>query len=109
MVARKDIASLVGHESWHLFDLLELNGCQDWLLSPTSTWHVNPEYKVLEDFTRELTVVNDLTERGIHLATDFINRVQSEEQHDALFQTVEFFQSIVQDSSKLSKESFKLC
>ena len=108
-VARKNMASLVGHESWHLFDLLELNGSQDWLLSPTSTWDVNPAYKVLENFTRDLTVVNDLAERGIHLATDFINRVQSEEQRDALFQTVEFFRSIVKNSSKLSKKSFKLC
>ena len=60
-------------------------------------------YKVLDDFTRQLTVVNDLAERGIHLATDFVNRVQSEEQRDALFQIVEFFWSKVENSTKLSK------
>ena len=49
------------------------------------------EYKVLDDFTRQLTVVNDLAERGIHLVTDFVYREQSEEQLDALIQIVEFF------------------
>ena len=109
IAARKDMASLVGIESWLLFDLLELKGNQDWMLLPTSTWHVNPQYKVLDDFTRQLTVVNDLAERGIHLATDFVNRVQSEEQRDALFQIVEFFWSKVKNSTKLSKESLKSC
>ena len=46
-------------------------------------------------FTRNLTVVNDLAERGIHLATDYIKRVESEEQRAALFQVVEEFRGRV--------------
>ena len=54
---------------------------------------------------RNLVVVNDLAERGIHLATDFIKRVDSEEQRGALSQVVDF-SGRVKDTSKAS---LKLC
>ena len=57
-------------------------------------------------FANNLTVVNDLAERGIHLATEYINRVQSEEQRQALFQVVEEFRDRVQDTGKTN---LKLC
>ena len=75
-VARQNMASLIGPESWLVFDLLQLLGPQDWLLTPPSTWKQAPSFKALQDFTRKLTVVNDLAERGCHLATEFINRVR---------------------------------
>ena len=52
-----------------------------------------------------MTVVNDLAERGCHLATEFINRVESDEQREALFQTVEDFRAKVPNTNK---ENLKL-
>ena len=60
----------------------------------------------LEEFVRKLTIVNDLAERGCHLATNFINRVESEEQREALFQVVEEFRGRVKD---INKSSLKHC
>ena len=73
----EDMSYLVGYESWLIFDL---QVSQDWLLHPASDWHFSPELNKLLAFTNNLVVVNDLTERGVHLATDFIKRVESEEQ-----------------------------
>ena len=77
-----------------MFNILQLNGSQDWLLFPTIPWSLSPEYKVLEKFIRNLLVVNDLAEKGVHLihlifhfrlASDCNNRVQSKDQRVALF------------------------
>ena len=97
---------LIEKESWLVFDLLKLSGAQDWLLTPVSDWHLSPDYIKLEKLTRNLVVVNDLAERGIHLATDFIKRVDSEDQRGALFQVVEDFRGRVKDTTKAS---LKLC
>ena len=105
-IARANMAVLVGPESWLLFNLLEFIGDQDWLLASASTWHLSKNYTKLQEFARNLTVVNDLAERGIHLATDYIRRVESEEQRQALFQVVEEFRGRVQDTTK---SSLKLC
>jgi hypothetical protein len=99
-VTRKDMSYLVGPESWVIFDLLGLSGPQDWLLAPASTWHTVSGFLMLEKFAEHLVVVNDLAERGIHLASDFIKRVESEEQRNALFQVVEDFRARVKDCTK---------
>ena len=105
-VTRQNMSVLIQPESWLVFDLLKLSGSQDWLLTPISDWSLSPDYIKLEKLTRNLVVVNDLAERGIHLATDFIKRVDSEEQKDALFQVVEDFRGRVKDKTKAS---LKLC
>ena len=103
---RENISMLIGPGSWLVFDLLNLPGPQDWLLTPTSEWHLSPDYLKLDTFSSNLVIVNDLAERGIHLATDFINRVESDEQREALFQVVEDFRGRVKDTTKAS---LKLC
>ena len=120
---------MAGPESWLVFDLLELSSAQDWLLAPPPTSRTTPSCRYntvpgstmiqvqvqvqvmqwsnkLQLFTSNHTVVNDLAERGIHLATDFIRRVESEEQRHALFQVVEELRGRVQDTTKAS---LKLC
>ena len=103
---RQNMSVLIEMESWLVFDLLKLSGSQDWLLTPVSEWHLSPDYMKLEKLTRNLVVVNDLAERGIHLATDFIKRVDSEEQRGVLFQVVEDFRGRVKNTTKTS---LKLC
>ena len=78
--ARLDMGSLVSSESWLVFDLLEMTGKQDWLTSPAATWDQSADFLILKEFSLHLVVVNDLAEQGIHLATDYVNRVGSEEQ-----------------------------
>ena len=104
-VCREDMSSLVGTESWLIFNLLGLKQPQDWLLASVSTWQEVPQFKTLQTFRRHLVVVNDLAERGIHLASDYINQVESEEQRNALFQVVEEFRSRVKGCTK---DSLKL-
>ena len=104
--ARHNMASLIGPESWLLFDLFDMDGPQDWLLAPAASWHLSPCYRKLEGFAKNMVVVNDLAERGCHLATEFVNRVESEEQRQALFQVVEEFRGRVKDTTK---SSLKLC
>ena len=103
---RTSMADLIGPESWLLFELFDLEGPQDWLLAPSCTWHLSPNFIKLEEFAKTLVVVNDLAERGCHLATEFINRVQDEEQRQALMQHVEDFRKKVKN---LNKENLKLC
>ena len=107
--ARQDMSTLVDSSSWLVFDILELTGHQDWLLEPAFNWHLAPEFKQLEVFTSNLVVVNDLAERGIHLASSFIKRVESEEQREALFQVVEDFWKRVDFSKDVVKASLKKC
>ena len=104
--ARQDMDIFVGPESWLIFDLLGLTGPQDWLLIPASQWPLFHEFRSLQSFGSNLVVVNDLAERGIHLATDFVSRVRSEEQRTALFQVVENYRGRVK---KVTKGSLKLC
>lgn len=104
--ARFRLADFIGPASWLLFDLCGLQGPQDWLLAPSCNWHLSTSFKQIEEFANKLVVVNDLAERGCHLATEFINRVESEEQREALFQSVEDFRAKVPNDNK---ENLKLC
>ena len=57
-------------------------------------------------FVLNQTVCNDIAERGVHLMTDFINKAESEEQREALFQCVEYHRNLVKGTTK---EYLKLC
>ena len=63
--------SLFTFESWLGFNILQLNGSQVLLLVPTTNC------KVLEEFIRNLLIMNDLVEQEIHLASDCNNCAQS--------------------------------
>ena len=84
------LASMVTVHSWAIFNRLGLKGPNDWLLAPSSLWYLFTEYCKLEDFVRNLTVVNDIAERGCHLMTEFVNWVRSEEARKALVLSVEY-------------------
>ena len=87
---RKNMAGLVTSDSWLVFQLLGLEGTQDWLQTPASMWKLFSQFKKLQEFAFNLSVCNDIAERGIHLMTDFIKHCDSEDQRQALFQCVEF-------------------
>ena len=104
--SRVNMASLVSEYSWLVFNLLGLEGDHDWLQAPASLWPRFEEYRTLHEFASNISVCNDIAERGIHLMTDFIGHCESEEQRQALFQCVEYHRELVPDTTK---KNLKLC
>ena len=98
--ARYKLANFVGPESWLIFDLFDMTGEQDWLLAPSSNWHLSSDFRKLEEYALSLVCVNDLAERGCHMATEFIKRVESEEQRTALWQCLEDYRVKVPTTNK---------
>ena len=94
------LSSLITEDSWTLFDRLGLMGPNDWLLAPQNLWHLFTEYRVLTDFVKHLKVTNDIAERGCHLMTEFVNRVESEEAREALVQSVSYHRKLVTGRNK---------
>ena len=95
-----NIPTIVSHESWLIFQLLGLDGPQDWLLTPANLWPLFKAFRDLEEFSANLKVCNDVAERGIHLMSEFIDHCEDEEQRQALFQCVEFHRQLVPKSTK---------
>ena len=97
-----DMSSFISSESWLVFDILDLTGTQDWLTIPPTLWHNFTEFKKLEEFVTNLSVCNDVAERGVALISSYINMTESEEQRQALLQVVEFHRSLITDCNKSS-------
>ena len=91
-----------------MFDLLNLKGTQDLLTVPASLWDKFREYRDLKEFASNLVVKNDIAEQGIAMVTEFLNKVESEEQRSALLQVVEWhsYRDLVKNTNK---SSLKLC
>ena len=101
-----DLADFVTSDSWLIFDKLGLLGSQDWLTIPPSLWNNFQEYRKFREFVQNVSVCNDIAERGVSLITTFINLTESEEQRQAMLQVVEHHRSMVVDTTKAS---LKLC
>ena len=93
------LSSFISEDSWLIFDLLGLKDEQEWLQTLFIMWDKFKNFRFLVQVL-SLTVVNDLAERGIHLATDFIDRCRDEEQRQALLQVVEDHRSRFPDYKK---------
>ena len=65
------LSSFITSDSWLLFDLLGLEGPQEWLQTPPNMWELFVEFRKLRDFATNVSVVNDLAERGMHMITEF--------------------------------------
>ena len=101
-----DLADFVTSDSWLIFDKLGLLGSQDWLTIPPHLWDNFQEYRRFREFVQNVSVCNDIAERGVSLITAFINKTESEEQRQAMLQVVEHHRSMVVDANK---SSLKLC
>ena len=89
------LETLVNPNSWLILQLLNLQGSQDWLLTPCSMWQLFGDYRKLEEFSVNLPVTNDLAERGVALISQFVYKVEDEEQRQALLQVVEYHRTVV--------------
>ena len=101
-----DMSAFITSDSWLFFDILGLTGPQDWLTIPASLWDNFLEFQKLKEFSENVSVCNDIAERGIAMISAYINKAESEEQRQALLQVVEFHRALV---SNTNKSSLKLC
>ena len=75
-----EMSSFVSCDSWLVFDILGLGGSHDWLTIPANLWSNFVEFKRLKEFFENISVINDVAERGVALITIYINKTQCEEQ-----------------------------
>ena len=101
-----DMSCFISSDSWLVFDLLGLSAPQDWMTIPVGLWENFADYKKFRIFAENISVCNDIAERGVALITAYINKAQSEEQREALLQVVEFHRELVTNTNK---SSLKLC
>ena len=83
------LSTFVSEESWLLFDLLGLDGNQEWLQTPVRMWEMFGDFRKFKVFAENVSVVNDLAERGMHLITEFASKCYNKEERQALLQVVE--------------------
>ena len=101
-----DLSQFLSPESWLVFDKLGLAGSQDWLTVPPQFWTNFQEFRKFSEFVKNISVCNDIAERGVSLITTFINKTESEEQRQAMLQVVEHHKALVTDTKK---STLKLC
>ena len=101
-----DMSAFISSDSWLVFDLLGLSAPQDWMTVPVILWENFTDYRKFRVFAENISVCNDIAERGVALITAYINKAQSEEQRQALLQVVEFHRELVTNTNK---SSLKLC
>ena len=97
--------SFISEESWLVFDLLGLEGTQEWLQTPVNLWEKFSDYRKFRDFAENVSVVNDLAERGMHLITEFVSQCKNKEERQALLQVVEQHRQQFKDYSKKTLSS----
>ena len=95
-----ELSSFVTERSWLLFDLLGLDGVQEWLQTPPTMWEMFDDYRKLKDYVVNVCVVNDLAERGMHLITEFAGKCANPEERQALLQVVEEHRNQFKDFNK---------
>ena len=105
-ISLPDMADFVSSDSWLVFDVLGLTGSQDWLTIPPNLWVNFMEFRMLKEFAINVSVCNDVAERGVALISNFIDMAESEEQRQALIQVVEFHRALV---TNCNKSSMKKC
>ena len=94
------LSSFLSEKSWLLFDLLGLQEPQEWLQTPASMWEKFSDFRKFKDFALNVSVVNDLAERGMHLITEFASMCSNKEGRQALLQVVEQHRQEFPDFSK---------
>ena len=95
-----NLSSFVSEESWLLFDLLGLQDCQEWLQTPVKMWDLFSDYRKFKEYVINVSVVNDLAERGMHLITEFASKCKNREEREAVLQVVEEHRKNFPDFSK---------
>ena len=85
--------------SWDFFTILRVEA--DWLTWPMDKWEESEDYQKARQFVTTVKVVNDAAERGIKLASDYVQSLTKDsEVRQKIFQTVEWHRREKADISK---------
>ena len=75
--------------SWDFFTILKVMA--DWLTCPLDEWEESEDFRKARKFVTTVKVVNDAAERGIKLASDYVQSLTKDSDvRQKLFQTVEY-------------------
>ena len=85
--------------SWDFFTILRVEA--DWLTWPLDKWEESKDYRNARQFVTTVTVVNDAAERGIKLASDYVQSLTKDSDvREKIFQTVEYHRREKADKKK---------
>ena len=76
----------------------------DFLDKPVFEWARDSSNQKLKDFISKISVVNDVSERGVKLIQEFVNSAQDEEVHQDILTVSKVFKSKI-NSKNMKKES----
>ena len=94
-----ELWDFVKPHSWDFFTILKVSA--DWLTWPLDKWEESEDYQKARQFVTTVKVVNDAAERGIKLASDYVQSLTKDsEVRQKIFQTVEWHRREKADISK---------
>ena len=80
-------SDLVNQDSWFILQLLQID--HNFLTEDVESWPDSAAYQESAANVEALNVINDCTERGVKLSTDFLAAARSEEHYQNILQVVE--------------------
>ena len=102
---RHDLAEYIGPGSWLLFKCLKIDS--KFLATPSSEWPQDPAFLAGKEVVAHLAVTNDAAERGVKLASDFLEVSKDERVYQNVLQVVENHRKELPNQRKKRKESNK--
>ena len=81
------IEKYVGTSSWYFFTILGID--TTFLDHPVDKWFETPSYKLACVIVQNIKIVNDVAERGVKLASDYIMSAKKESNYQNILQVVE--------------------
>ena len=99
MLSELEIVNFVQPHSWDFFTILRVEA--DWLTWPLDKWEESEDYRKAWQFVTTVKVVNDVAERGIKLASDYVQSLTKDsEVRQKIFQAVEWHRRKQVDTKK---------
>ena len=84
-----DVSEAIGPESWFLLTVAEVDPA--FLQKPVEEWGGEHSYVKLKNFIKNMSVVNDVSERGVKLIQEYVDSARGEDlRQDILTVSKEF-------------------
>ena len=104
VTATTQLRDLVTPQSWQFFEIVKV--CPDWLALPPAEWASSDDFRLAREYVQTLKVTNDTAERGIKIASDFMQVLTKDsEMRQKIFQVVEWDRHQRPDSKKCTMNS----
>ena len=99
MTEGSELWDFVQPHSWDFFMILRVEA--DWLTWPLDKWEESEDYRKARQFVTTVKVVNNAAERGIKLASDYVQSLTKDSDvREKIFQTVEYHRREKADKKK---------